>query len=140
MTNDQIGWSLVIGHWSLRSPMLRPVALLLLVTTPLAAQPAAVRDHAITVDDYATLAAITQFAVSPDGSQVAYCEGRWDKAEDNRKTDLWVVATDGKGKPRRLTGERANDRDPKWAADGKSVFVLANRKRAGETKAPYDGT
>jgi dipeptidyl aminopeptidase/acylaminoacyl peptidase len=120
--------------------MLRPLILWLALVAPLAAQPAAVRDHAITVDDYATLAAITQFAVSPDGSQVTYCEGRWDRAEDNRRTDLWVVSTDGKGKPRRLTGERANDRQPKWAADGKSVFVLANRKRAGETKAPYDGT
>ena len=100
--------------------MLRPLVLCLLLAGPLVAQPKPARDHAITVDDYATLAAITQFAVSPDGSQVAYCEGRWDKAEDNRKTDLLVVATDGKGTPRRLTGERANDRQPKWAADGKA--------------------
>jgi dipeptidyl aminopeptidase/acylaminoacyl peptidase len=120
--------------------MFRPLILWIGLAVPLAAQPAAVRDRAITVDDYATLAAITQFAVSPDGTHVAYCEGRWDRAEDNRRTDLWVVSADGKGKPRRLTGERANDREPKWAADGKSVFVLANRKRAGETKAPYDGT
>ena len=99
-----------------------------------------IRDHAITVDDYATLAAITDLAVSPDGKHVAYCEGRWDTADDKRKTDLWVVATDGKGKPTRLTGERANDRHPKWARDGKAVYVLANRKREAEKKAPYDGT
>jgi dipeptidyl aminopeptidase/acylaminoacyl peptidase len=118
--------------------MTRPLLLLLGFALPAAAEP--VRDHAITVDDYATLATITELAVSPDGKHVAYCEARWDVADDSRKTDLWVVATDGKGKPTRLTGERANDRHPKWAHDGKAVYVLGNRKREAEKKPPYDGT
>jgi dipeptidyl aminopeptidase/acylaminoacyl peptidase len=117
--------------------MLRLLALLLLALPALAQQPA--RDHAITIDDYATLAAITELAVSPDGKHVAYCEARWDTADDLRKTDLWVVATDGKGKPTRLTSDRANDRHPKWSADGKAIYVLGNRKREGETKPPHDG-
>lgn len=119
--------------------MTRNLFVLLLLAVPATAQPQAVRDHAITLDDYATLALITELAVSPDGKQVAYCEARWDKADDQRKADLWVVATDGKGKPRRLTGDRANERHPRWSADGKAVYVLANRKREAETKPPYDG-
>jgi acylaminoacyl-peptidase len=119
--------------------MTRPLFVVLVLAIPAAAQPQAVRDHAITLDDYATLAAITELAVSPDGKHVAYCEARWDKADDQRKADLWVVATDGKGKPTRLTADRANDRHPKWSADGKAVYVLANRKREGETKPPSDG-
>lgn len=98
------------------------------------------RTHSITPEDYASVATITQIAVSPDGKHVAYCEARWDKADDGRKTDLWLVATDGKTPPRRLTGERANDRNPKWTADGDAILVLGNRKRTGETKPPYDGT
>ena len=81
------------------------------------------RTHDITPEDYVTLAAITEVVLSPDGKQVAYCEGRWDKADDSRKTDLWVVAVDGKSKPLRLTGDRANDRHPKWSADGKSICI-----------------
>jgi dipeptidyl aminopeptidase/acylaminoacyl peptidase len=104
---------------------------------PPSRQPA--REHAITLDDYATLAIITELAVSPDGKHVAYCEGRWDKTDDLRKTDLWIVATDGKGKPTRLTGDRANDRHPKWSHDGKAIYVLANRKREAETKPSFDG-
>src|SRR5205807_32688 len=116
--------------------MTRLLLVLLVGAVPAAAEPA--RDHDITIDDYGTLAAITDLAVSPDGKQVAYCEARWDKSDDSRKTDLWVVATDGKGKPTRLTGDRANDRHPKWSADGKAVYVLGNRKREAEKKAPYD--
>jgi dipeptidyl aminopeptidase/acylaminoacyl peptidase len=117
--------------------MPRTLLLLLALALPAFAEP--VRDHDITVDDYATIATITELAVSPDGKHVAYCEARWDTADDSRKTDLWVVGTDGKGKPTRLTGERANDRHPKWSHDGKAIYVLGNRKHAGETKPPYDG-
>ena len=117
--------------------MPRTLFVVLLLALPAFAEP--VRDHDITVDDYATIATITELAVSPDGKHVAYCEARWDTADDSHKTDLWVVSTDGKGKPTRLTGERANDRHPKWSHDGKAIYVLGNRKRDGETKPPYDG-
>ncbi|MBA4063360.1 MAG: S9 family peptidase [Isosphaera sp.] len=90
------------------------------------------RTHDITPDDYASVNTITEIAVSPDGKRVAYCLATWDKKADNRRTDLWVVDADGKGKPAQLTKDRANDRHPKWSADGKAVYVLANR---GEAKA-----
>src|SRR5205085_3904127 len=89
--------------------------------------------------DYFTLATVTELAVSPDGKQVAYCVATWDRKADNRRTDLWVVATDGKGKPRQLTSDRANDRHPKWDAEGKTVHFLGNRRKDGE-KAPHDGS
>ena len=56
--------------------MTRTLFVLLALALPAAAEPA--RDHAITLDDYATLATITELAVSPDGKHVAYCEARWD--------------------------------------------------------------
>jgi dipeptidyl aminopeptidase/acylaminoacyl peptidase len=112
---------------------------LVLLTLPLPAS-AQQRTHDITPDDYFTLASITEVAISPDGQTVAYCEARWDKADDSRKTDLWIVSTDGKGKPKRLTFDRANDRKPKWSADGRSIYFLGNRKREAEKKPPFDGT
>src|SRR4051812_11247234 len=103
--------------------MVRKLAILTLLSLVwLASVTAADRTHDITTDDYATLANVTQVAVSPDGKHVAYCEGRWQVTTDDRKSDLWVVATDGKSPPRRLTFERANDRDAKWSADGKTLY------------------
>ncbi|WP_439625770.1 S9 family peptidase [Gemmata sp.] len=108
--------------------MRRASALLLLVTLAAVGRAAPPeRTHDITPDDYASVNTITEIAVSPDGKRVAYCLATWDKKADNRRTDLWVVDTDGKGKPVQLTKDRANERLPKWSGDGKSVFVLANR-------------
>lgn len=98
------------------------------------------RTHDITPDDYFTLNTITEIAVSPDGKRVAYCLATWDRGEDNRKADLWIVAADGTGKPTRLTFDCANDRRPKWSADGKALYFLGNRKREAEKKPPFDGT
>src|SRR5205823_7806892 len=86
----------------------------------------------VTVDDYSSVDLVTELAASPDGKHIAYCQLRWHKSTDDRKADLWVVRTDAGGKPVRLAADRANDRHPRWAADGKSVYVLANRKRAAE--------
>ncbi len=85
------------------------------------------RTHDITPDDYGSVNLITEIAVSPDGKQVAYCLATWSKQADNRRTELWVVDTDGKGKPVQLTSDRANDRHPTWSADGKSIYVMSNR-------------
>ncbi|MFO0936863.1 MAG: S9 family peptidase [Gemmataceae bacterium] len=112
------------------------VPLLLVLCFPFAAF--AEPPRSITVDDYFSVAMITQVAMSPDGKRVAFVEARWDTADDTRRTDLWVVGTDGKSPPRRLTFDRANDRNPKWL-DGK-LYFLGNRKRGDEKTAPYNGT
>jgi dipeptidyl aminopeptidase/acylaminoacyl peptidase len=49
------------------------------------------------------------------------------------------VSTAEGSQPRRLTFDRANDRSPKWAADGKTIYFLANRKREAEHQPPWDG-
>ena len=113
------------------------IPLLLLLALPAFAEE---RTHEVVPADYFTLSTITEIAVSPDGKQVAYGLSTWDKAEDGRKSELWVIATDGKGKPTRLTFDRANDRNFKWSADGKSIYFVGNRKKAAEVKPPFDGS
>ncbi|HEX4612014.1 MAG TPA: S9 family peptidase [Urbifossiella sp.] len=112
-----------------------PVLIMLAVCQPAGAQP-----RPVTPADYASVNTITEVALSPDGSTVAYCLATWDEKADNRRTDLWVVPADGKGTPRRLTTDRANDRHPKWSADGKTVYVLRNARKANAAKAPLDGS
>jgi dipeptidyl aminopeptidase/acylaminoacyl peptidase len=113
---------------------------LLILSACLVACPVFAADtpRAVTVDDYFTLATITQVAISPDGKQVAYVEARWEDTGESRKSDLWIVGTDGAKPPRRLTFDRANDRDPKWHGD--TIYFLGNRKRGDEKAPPYNGT
>ncbi len=119
---------------------MRSAIVFLFVVANVSFAQAPARTHSITVDDYFTLAAITQIAVSPDGKQIAFTEARWDKADDARKSDLWVIQFDGQSEARRLTFDRANDRNAKWAADAKTIYFLGNHKREGEKKPPYDGS
>lgn len=120
---------------------MRSAVLVLLALTSAAAAQEPARTHAITLDDYFTLAGVSQLAVSPDGKKVAYAEARWDRADDARKSDLWVLDDLRQmSSGRRLTFDRANDRSPKWGDNGQAIYFLGNRKRAGETKPPYDGS
>ena len=106
---------------------------LLMFTAPLYAQPT---KRAITIDDYFTQADLFGVAYSP--KHIAYTEGRWQEATDDRKTDLWIVPTTG-GPARRLTDDRPSARSPQFSPDGGTVFYLGNRKREGEKRPPYDG-
>ena len=117
---------------------MRSAIVLLLAFANLSFGQAPPRTHKVTVEDYFTLSAIMQIAVSPDGKQVAYTESRWDKADDVRKTDLWVIGTGAMPTLKRLTFDRANDRNAKWG-DAKTIYFLGNRKR-GTEKAPFDGS
>jgi dipeptidyl aminopeptidase/acylaminoacyl peptidase len=91
------------------------------------------------VDDYFTLGLISEVAISPDGTKVAYSEGRWQESTNDRKSDLWLVAAKG-GAPTRLTFERANYANLRWSPDGKFLFFTCSRKRPGEDKPPFDGS
>ncbi|QDU20837.1 S9 family peptidase [Urbifossiella limnaea] len=116
--------------------MRRTAFLVLLFVVP----PAAAQPRPVTPADYAGVATANEVAVSPDGTQVAYTVATWDETADNRRTDLWVTTTDGKGTPRRLTSGRANDRHPKWAADGSAVYVVRNVKEKDAKVPPRDGS
>lgn len=94
------------------------------------------RDHDITIDDYFTLAALTDVAVSPDGSQVAYVDRRWEPPRETRNADLWLVST--AFPPRRLTFEFGDEVSPQWSADGRHLYYLASRKRDDGKFPPYN--
>ncbi len=96
------------------------------------------REHDIELEDYFSIAVITDCAVSPDGTWVAYAEMRWEPPEEKRNTDLWVVST-VTHEPVRLTFETANDHAPQWSPDGRWIYFLSNRRRPGDDKPPFDG-
>ncbi|HEY3217382.1 MAG TPA: S9 family peptidase [Candidatus Eisenbacteria bacterium] len=68
--------------------------------------------------------------ISPDGSRVAFTKVWIDEAEDDYRTQVWMVEATG-GTPRPLTaGQR--DSQPRWSPDGQGIAFV----RATEAKKP----
>lgn len=95
--------------------------------------------HTIGVDDYFTLAAINEIAISSAAKSVAYTEGRWQESTNDRKTDIWIAPITGEG-PRRLTFDRAGYDTLRWSLDGKYVFCATRVRQADKFGPPYDGS
>jgi dipeptidyl aminopeptidase/acylaminoacyl peptidase len=71
-----------------------------------------------------------QFTISPDGKWMAYVARVGGKEiAYTTNTDIFLVATDGKGKAINVTADnKAYDFDPTWSRDGKSFAFTAMKK------------
>jgi dipeptidyl aminopeptidase/acylaminoacyl peptidase/leucyl aminopeptidase (aminopeptidase T) len=56
---------------------------------------------------------------SPDGRWIAYVTRPTPHANDGGLSDIWVMAADGAGGPRRLAGGIGPEQSPRWSPDGK---------------------
>jgi acylaminoacyl-peptidase len=63
-------------------------------------------------------------AISPDGRAIVYERCWFDIMKDRKRSNLWIVGTDGRGQ-RPLTTGAANDGGARWSPDGKRVAWIA---------------
>jgi dipeptidyl aminopeptidase/acylaminoacyl peptidase len=63
-------------------------------------------------------------AISPDGRSIVYERCWFDVMKDRKRSNLWIVDTDGRGQ-RPLTTGAANDGGAKWSPDGKRIAWIA---------------
>jgi dipeptidyl aminopeptidase/acylaminoacyl peptidase len=87
----------------------------------------------MTYDDIMALKTAGSPAISPDGKQVLYTLSYADMKENERRTEIWIVATDP-GKPRRFTSGK-NDASPQWSPDGQTIAFISTRG-TGEAAKP----
>jgi dipeptidyl aminopeptidase/acylaminoacyl peptidase len=78
-------------------------------------------------DDFYDLTLVSDLALSPDGTRIAFVADEFDRTKDERRTSLFVVPADGSDDPYRLS--RASDAgSPKWSPDGAKLGFLAARE------------
>jgi dipeptidyl aminopeptidase/acylaminoacyl peptidase len=120
--------------------MRRLIPFLCCLLLPVAA-PAALsaESHPFTVRDLVAFDRISDPQVSPDGKRVVFTVSALDLPANKRRSDLYLVATDGSGL-RRLTTHEAGDSSPRWSQDGASVYFLSTRSGSSQVwRIPADG-
>ena len=71
------------------------------------------------LEDMFRLKRVSDPQISPDGVRIAYVVIEVLKDENRTNADIWVVAADGSGEPKKLTNSPKHDRHPRWSPDGK---------------------
>ncbi len=87
--------------------------------------------HPFNVHDLWEMERISDPQLSPDGRWVVFGISSLDQDANRRRSDLWIVGTDGTDL-RRLTTDPASDFNPRWAPDGSAVYFLSSRSGSSQ--------
>jgi dipeptidyl aminopeptidase/acylaminoacyl peptidase len=91
-------------------------------------------NRGVTAEDYFAFHFPSDAHISPDGKQVAYVVTVIDQQRNRRVSSIWLVDTDGRSAPRRLTAEGVNSNAPRWNPNGSELAFLSTRNAgAGES-------
>jgi len=95
--------------------------------------------HPFSVHDMVAMQRIGDPQLAPDGQRIVFTLRTTDLEADRGRTDLWLVDVDGTGL-RRLTTHESGEGNPRWSADGKSVWFLSSRSGSSQVwRIPVDG-
>ena len=92
----------------------------------------AIEKRAVSPDDFYEFRAVTDPNISPNGNLIAYVVTRAEQKENKRYGEIWIVSSDGKHEPRRLSNPALSSTSPKWSPDERSIAFLSSRPAAHE--------
>jgi len=81
----------------------------------------------IVPDDLYALQFVGDPQPAPDGSRVAFIVTTADEEENDYRSRIWLVATDGDAAPTPLTAGAKKDTSPRWSPDGTRLVFVSNR-------------
>ncbi|MCA9691186.1 MAG: PD40 domain-containing protein, partial [Myxococcales bacterium] len=90
------------------------------------ADPTDARKRPFTIEALYQLKGIGAPTWAPDGLHIAFTVTSYDLQRGEQNQDVYVIAADGTGL-RRMTQGSAQDGDPQWSPDGKSLLFRADR-------------
>src|SRR5262245_44927519 len=92
--------------------------------------------HRITHEDIWLMKRVGAPVPSPDGKWVAFSVTEPAYDEKDQVSDLWICATDGSTKPRRITHTAGGESGLAWSPDSRKVAFAADRV-GDEVDRPY---
>lgn len=104
------------------------VLVVALATTSLGAQTAG--KQPLTHEAMWMMKRVASPALSPDGKWVVFSVTEPSYESKEQSSDLWLVASDGKTKPRRITETKDGESDVTWSPD--SSLIAFSAKREGD--------
>jgi dipeptidyl aminopeptidase/acylaminoacyl peptidase len=96
-------------------------------------------NRGMVAEDYFALHFISAAVLSPDGARVAYVRTVINRQKNRRESAIWMVPSDGRSAPRRLTVEGFNATSPRWSPDGSLLAFLSNRNNTEASEASGAG-
>ncbi|MBL8295895.1 MAG: S9 family peptidase [Bryobacterales bacterium] len=98
---------------------------LVALTAAVVGFPAWAQQRPFDLDAMMRLARISEYHLSPDGTQVAFTVQRIEVEKNSKPRQIWMVGLDG-GTPRQVTFDGNNYR-PKWSPDSKRLAFISTR-------------
>jgi len=89
------------------------------------------QSHPFDIHDLIAIDRIGDPQVSPDGEWVIFVVSALDLDANRRRSDLWLVRTDGSDL-RRFTTHEAGDFNPRWSVSGRTVWFLSTRSGSSQ--------
>jgi len=89
---------------------------------------AQMESHPFSVQDLIRMEQISDPRLSPDGKKIAFVVRSTDLEANRGRKDIWLTDIDGKNL-QQLTTDPANDSDPVWHMDGKSIWFQRQGSR-----------
>ena len=83
--------------------------------------------RAISFEDFFSMRRITEFAVSPDGEQVAYSLNIPSIDDNSFKTDIWLIDIKT-AEARQFTNAEQSSSGPVWSPDGEYLYITRSQQ------------
>lgn len=89
----------------------------------------AVRDRALTLEDYYRIQSVGRPQISPDGAWVLYTVSAPLEEDNTTATEYWMVRTDGSAEPERVNHRGRSVSEARWNDDGKLRYTVSRTNR-----------